>query len=402
MMLRKCPRSREALLQQSAKLKCLASLLPALASRGHRTLVFSQSVKMLDLIQICCLKPNGLRCLRIDGQTSMTSRAEVVRNFETQQKRFHCMLLTTTVGGVGLNLTSADRVILVDPAWNPATDAQAVDRAFRIGQNREVRVYRLIMSGLIEDKMFRLQVFKMGITRTVLEGSQQQAYFTAREIRALFEWTDPSEGATRKLLMEKHGADTDANVQQAADDDGASAADGWFEKGPAVGLSNLSLVFGSCVQDEAPVLADIDASAHVSQVKERFDEVDKRYQEQKAAREAAEARVEQMKQELEEASAGMEQLKVERAKAEEASKELRTKFTSTRREATTAKQHLEKVNRTRLTGSEQRINASQVVSQTEQLTMAAERTFAEASAAVRAGEDTLSKAIDECDLHSRG
>ncbi|CAE8687110.1 unnamed protein product [Polarella glacialis] len=89
------------------------------------------------------------------------------------------MLLTTSVGGVGLNLTSADRVILVDPAWNPATDAQAVDRAFRIGQTKEVRVYRLIMNGLIEDKMFRLQVFKMGLTRTALESGQQQTYFSA-------------------------------------------------------------------------------------------------------------------------------------------------------------------------------------------------------------------------------
>lgn len=137
-------------------------------------------------------------------------------------------------------------------------------------------------------------------------------------------------------------------------------------------------------------------------MKERFDEVDKRYQEQKAAREAAEARVEQMKQELEEASASLEQLRGERAKAEEASKEVRAKLASTRREAAAAKQHLEKVNRSRLTGSEQQINAAQVVSQTEQLTAAAERTFEEASAAVRAAEDALSKGIDECDLHSRG
>eukprot|EP00913_Durusdinium_trenchii_P030313 g28397.t1 len=65
-------------------------------------------------------------------------------------------------------------------AWNPATDAQAVDRAYRIGQTKEVRVYRLIMSGLVEDKMFRLQVFKMGLTRTALEADQQHRYFTAR------------------------------------------------------------------------------------------------------------------------------------------------------------------------------------------------------------------------------
>lgn len=64
------------MLQQSAKLRCLSKLLPELAANGHRTLVFSQSVKMLDLVQICCLKPNGLRCLRIDGLTETTARAE--------------------------------------------------------------------------------------------------------------------------------------------------------------------------------------------------------------------------------------------------------------------------------------------------------------------------------------
>merc|ERR1719253_35121 len=202
-MLRKLSRSAEALLNQSAKLQCLSELIPSLTKRGYRMLVFSQSVKMLDLIQILILKLNGIRCLRIDGQTDPMSRADKVAKFNNQRDRFQCMLLTTNVGGVGLNLTSANRVIMVDPAWNPATDAQAVDRAFRIGQEREVRVYRLIMSGLIEDKMFRLQVFKMGISKNALDGDQQHAYFTQREIRALFEWTDPAEGETRQLLKEK-------------------------------------------------------------------------------------------------------------------------------------------------------------------------------------------------------
>ncbi|CAE7227557.1 ercc6l [Symbiodinium sp. CCMP2592] len=178
-LLKALSRSHQDVLLQSSKLQCLARLLPELASQGHRTLVFSQSVKMLDLVQICCLKPHGLRCLRIDGQTDAQARAEKVSKFNNQPDRFQCMLLSTAVGGVGLNLTAADRVVIVDPAWNPATDAQAVDRAYRIGQNKEVRVYRLIMSGLIEDKMFRLQVFKMGLTRTALEADQQHRYFTA-------------------------------------------------------------------------------------------------------------------------------------------------------------------------------------------------------------------------------
>jgi len=108
-------RSREDILDYSSKLRCLNSLLPALAKRGHRTLIFSQSVKMLDLVQICCLKPNSLRCLRIDGQTDAKERADKVNKFNSAKgrDRFQCMLLTTSVGGVGLNLTSADRVVLL-------------------------------------------------------------------------------------------------------------------------------------------------------------------------------------------------------------------------------------------------------------------------------------------------
>merc|ERR1719316_853003 len=231
-MIKKMPRSASALYAQSAKLRCIGSLLPALVARGHRTLVFSQSVKMLDLIQICVLRPRGIRCLRLDGSTDAPTRAAKVRKFTEQPDRFQVMLMSTTVGGVGLNLVSADRVIIIDPAWNPATDAQAVDRAFRIGQEKEVHVYRLIMSGLIEDKMFRLQVFKMGLTRTALESDNQaQRYFSQREIKALFEWTEPSEGETRKMLLAKHG-ESDDNTQEAAADDGADDAEcGWLKAG---------------------------------------------------------------------------------------------------------------------------------------------------------------------------
>ena len=116
----------------------------------------------------------GITYLRIDGQTDINTRNSRVQKFQNEPEAYSCMLLTTKVGGFGLNLTSADRVIILDPAWNPAVDMQAVDRAHRIGQEREVKTYRLVMSGLIEDKMFRLQVFKMGLTKTALETKQQQ------------------------------------------------------------------------------------------------------------------------------------------------------------------------------------------------------------------------------------
>eukprot|EP00438_Fugacium_kawagutii_P013817 Skav210608 [mRNA] locus=scaffold234:144025:160683:+ [translate_table: standard] len=142
-----------SLVNQSAKLQCLSSLLPALAADGHRTLIFSQGVRMMDLVEICVLKRLGITYLRIDGQTDVNARNERVQKFQSESQHYSCMLLTTRVGGYGLNLTSADRVIILDPAWNPAVDMQAVDRAHRIGQEREVKTYRLIMSGLIEEPL---------------------------------------------------------------------------------------------------------------------------------------------------------------------------------------------------------------------------------------------------------
>jgi len=240
--------STDAILSYSSKLQFLKELLPALASRGHRTLIFCQSIKMLDLVQLCCLKPNGLRCLRIDGLTHIKDRSEKVKKFNTMPDRFQCMLLTTTTGGVGLNLTGADRVILVDPAWNPAIDAQAVDRAFRIGQTREVKVYRLIMSGLVEDKMFRLQVLKMGITKTALEAEQVARYFSHKEIKKLFEWTEPAECQTREMLLTKHPEGNESVARSAIDDGGTQ--DGWLGSGPSLGFSDFAQLYSGFAQDE--------------------------------------------------------------------------------------------------------------------------------------------------------
>ncbi|CAE7341034.1 CHR24 [Symbiodinium natans] len=334
-LLKSLSRSRQEVLLQSSKLRCLARLLPELASQGHRTLVFSQSVKMLDLVQICCLKPHGLRCLRIDGQTDTQARAEKVTKFNNQPERFQCMLLTTAVGGVGLNLTAADRVVIVDPAWNPATDAQAVDRAYRIGQTKEVRVYRLIMSGLIEDKMFRLQVFKMGLTRTALEADQQHRYFTAKEIRALFEWVDPSQGETRALLREKHGEGQEADVAAAAAEDGSDA---WMQT-PALDLSDFACLYGSSGEDD---VQDEGFSAQVAEAKQKLEAADEKLRQKQQSRQEAEAEVARLAKEIEEVSACVEDAKEKRLRAEEAWKDRRSDLLQARKGETGAQQRLEK------------------------------------------------------------
>lgn len=390
--LRRLPRSTTALLQQSAKLRCLATLLPTLHARGHRTLVFSSSIKMLDLIQVCCLRPNNLRCLRIDGQTDAVQRAEKVGKWQRNDGRFQCMLLTVNVGGVGLNLTAADRVILVDPAWNPATDAQAVDRAFRIGQTKEVRVYRLIMSGLIEDKMFRLQVFKMGLTRTALEADQQHRYFTAREIRTLFDWTDPAKGETRQMLLAKHGEEGEREITLAAEDDGAS--DGWLQAGPAVGLSDFGKLYGCCADEDK---VDEGSSAQVQEAKQKLGAADEKLRSMADARKKAEANRDRMAEDLELSIAALEKLTEQRKKAEEAVKEKRYELTQARRHEATAQSALDKASRSQLSAKEQHMRFESAFKGVAETAESVSNSVTEAASVARAAEEAFCKAIAEAE-----
>jgi SNF2 family DNA or RNA helicase len=393
--LQQLSRQAEDIYAMSCKLRCIGSLLPMLARKGHRTLIFSQSLKMLDLIQTCVLKVHGMRCLRIDGQTDAAARAEKVRKFNQQIDRFQCMLLTTSTGGVGLNLTSADRVILVDPAWNPAVDAQAVDRAFRIGQTKEVRVYRLIVSGLIEDKMFRLQVFKMGLTKTALEASEQNhRYFTQKEIKALFEWTDPAEGETRKMLLEKHGHSCDEETEEAARDDGAYEEGGMLAHGgSAIGLSDFALLHGALGQEEEDL--DDASIALVGQAKEKLGAADEKFQGRLDARKVAEENLEKQVQELRQVTEAIEVMKEKKGKIEEALKGCRAAVAAARRLDTAARARVQKALKDRSNATDSKFKAAQVVAEGQLSVEAAERSATECTNAVRITEDSFMKAYSD-------
>jgi DNA excision repair protein ERCC-6 len=114
-----------------------------------------------------------------------SERQERIDTFNRTTELDVC-LLTTRACAYGITLTGADRVIIYDPSWNPAEDRQAVDRAYRIGQTRDVVVYRLIMASAIEEKMYEKQVFKDGIKATVLESGRSRLYFNKDELRQLF------------------------------------------------------------------------------------------------------------------------------------------------------------------------------------------------------------------------
>ncbi|KAK9950149.1 hypothetical protein M0R45_005651 [Rubus argutus] len=132
----------------SCKISFIMTLLDNLIPKGHNVLIFSQTRKMLNLIQES-LTSSGYKFQRIDGTTKATERIRIVNDFQ-EGIGAPIFLLTSQVGGLGLTLTRADRVIVVDPAWNPSTDNQSVDRAYRIGQNKDVIVYRLMTCATVE------------------------------------------------------------------------------------------------------------------------------------------------------------------------------------------------------------------------------------------------------------
>jgi hypothetical protein len=179
-------RKIQDLLAESAKLQVIVSLLEQLRKKGHKTLIFSQSTRMLDILDHVLYK---FRLSRIDGSTKGKDRQSLVDAFNDEDSEFDAMLLSTKATGLGLTLTGADRVIVYDPSWNPAEDAQAIDRAYRIGQRQAVTVYRLISAGTVEEKMYEKQVHKDGIRRAVTTsaGNATERFFDKKDLRRLFE-----------------------------------------------------------------------------------------------------------------------------------------------------------------------------------------------------------------------
>jgi len=138
-------------------------MLPELVSEGRRILVFSQFTSMLELIE-AELANEKLEYVKLTGDTQ--DREEVVRRF--QDEEVPIFLISLKAGGVGLNLTAADTVIHYDPWWNPAVENQATDRAHRLGQTKNVFVYKLVVAGSIEEKILALQEKKAELAAGIL------------------------------------------------------------------------------------------------------------------------------------------------------------------------------------------------------------------------------------------
>uniref|UniRef100_A0A8C2WD53 DNA excision repair protein ERCC-6-like n=1 Tax=Chinchilla lanigera TaxID=34839 RepID=A0A8C2WD53_CHILA len=206
----------DTLLEESGKMIFLINLLKRLREEGHQTLVFSQSRQILNIIERL-LKNKHFKILRIDGTVTHLLEREKRINLFQQNKDYSVFLLTTQVGGAGLTLTAATRVVIFDPSWNPATDAQAVDRIYRIGQKENVVIYRLITCGTVEEKIYRRQVFKDSLIRQTT-GDQKNPfrYFSKQDLRELFTVEDLQNSATQLQLQSLHAAQrsSDKNLDE--------------------------------------------------------------------------------------------------------------------------------------------------------------------------------------------
>ena len=167
----------------STKLDVLTAQITDLVAEGHRSLVFSQFTRFLESARTR-LEAAGIQCCYLDGKTR--NRKDVLAEFKNGTASV--FLISLKAGGFGLNLTEADYCILLDPWWNPATEAQAVDRVHRIGQTRNVMVYRMVAKDTIEEKVMALKARKAELFSSVLDGGDfASARLTASDIRALLE-----------------------------------------------------------------------------------------------------------------------------------------------------------------------------------------------------------------------
>jgi len=166
----------------SGKLDSLRDLLSQIAEGNHRVLIFSQYRGMLDRIEEE-LPQLGLTSFKVTGSTPSQERQEMTKAFN--QGECDVFLISLKAGGVGLNLTGADTVILVDLWWNPAVESQAIGRAHRMGQEQAVEVYRLVTRGTIEEKIQELQEQKRNLVSEVLDGTESRGSLTLTEIQEI-------------------------------------------------------------------------------------------------------------------------------------------------------------------------------------------------------------------------
>ncbi|KAK2590437.1 DNA repair protein rhp26 [Conoideocrella luteorostrata] len=202
----------------SAKLQLTKDLLQkVMIPNGHKTLLFSQGKLMLNIIEKC-MRECEIRYVRMDGETPVDQRQPMIDRFNTDPL-IHVFLMTTRTGGLGTNLTGADRIIIFDPDWNPSTDLQARERAWRLGQNKPVKIYRLMTEGTIEEKIYHRQIFKQFMTNKVLKDPKQRSSYDLSDLYDLFTYNAGNEAVAQRSEVFRG-----AEVNLSANDEATDAA----------------------------------------------------------------------------------------------------------------------------------------------------------------------------------
>ncbi|KAK4040918.1 SNF2-family ATP dependent chromatin remodeling factor like protein [Parachaetomium inaequale] len=195
--------SNDLLWRTAGKFELLDRILPKYKATGHRVLMFFQMTAIMDIMEDF-LRFRGVQYLRLDGTTKSEDRSELLREFNRPDSPYFMFLLSTRAGGLGLNLQTADTVIIYDSDWNPHQDLQAQDRAHRIGQKNEVRILRLISSASVEEKILERARYKLDMDGKVIQAGRfdNKSSETDRDamLRTLLETADMAESGEQEEM----------------------------------------------------------------------------------------------------------------------------------------------------------------------------------------------------------
>eukprot|EP00027_Filamoeba_sp_ATCC50430_P005766 CAMPEP_0168547732 /NCGR_PEP_ID=MMETSP0413-20121227/4191_1 /TAXON_ID=136452 /ORGANISM="Filamoeba nolandi, Strain NC-AS-23-1" /LENGTH=886 /DNA_ID=CAMNT_0008578001 /DNA_START=270 /DNA_END=2931 /DNA_ORIENTATION=+ len=246
----------EGLIKNSGKLILLDKLLVRLKETGHRVLIFSQMVRMLDILSDY-LSGRGFQFQRLDGSMSSDQRQKAMHHFNAPDSTDFCFLLSTRAGGLGINLTTADTVIIFDSDWNPQNDLQAEARAHRIGQKKVVNIYRLVTKRTVEEDILQRAKKQNGFDHLVIQTMGDSSsmkpvtgnnVFNKQELAAILQF------GAKDLFQEDESASTAQKIEELDIDDILARAETSDVQGATAGeeLLNAFKVADFSVNNEEP------------------------------------------------------------------------------------------------------------------------------------------------------
>ena len=209
--------NNDMLWRTAGKFELLDRILPKFQRSGHRVLMFFQMTQIMNIMEDF-LRLRGMQYLRLDGSTKSDDRSELLSQFNDPNSPYFCFLLSTRAGGLGLNLQTADTVIIYDSDWNPHQDLQAQDRAHRIGQKNEVRILRLISSNSVEEKILERAQYKLDMDGKVIQAGRFDNKSTNEERDAMLRTLLDSAEAAEEMATQEEMDDDDLNLIMARSD----------------------------------------------------------------------------------------------------------------------------------------------------------------------------------------